>query len=111
MYWIQGILGRTQDVIQRFSTEPEYDARAYSRQNAFEVIHYGTALIQIKEIPQATAKLSEAAILTHKHSSARLGYLLGQARLRLEPWSGNSYVRDLDEKLVAAGVRWGRATA
>lgn len=33
------------------------------------------------------------------HGSARLGHMLRQARARLEPWSGNSYVRRLDESL------------
>jgi hypothetical protein len=110
-YWIHGIVGRAHDVIQKFGVEPTYDARVYSRQNAIGVIHYGTALVQLKEIPEATAKLSEAATILHQHSSARLGHLIAQARQRLEPWAGNSYVRDLDDRLLAAGVRWSGAPA
>lgn len=45
-----------------------------------------------------------AIAIMRRHSSARLGHMLTQARKRLEPWSGNTYVRDLDERLRAAAV-------
>ena len=76
----------------------------YTRERAFGLIHHGMALIQSKEIPAATARLSEAVTIMRTHSSARLGHMLTQARQRLEPWSDNAYVRDLDERMRLASV-------
>jgi hypothetical protein len=76
----------------------------FTRERAFGLIHHGMALIQSKEIPEATVKLSEAVAVMRTHSSARLVHMLTQARKRLEPWSGNSHVRNLDEMLRSVAV-------
>ncbi len=112
LYWVnayQGVgttfwfvynnLGRPNDVMDAVTVRLATISPAYKRERAFGLIQQGMALTQSKEIPEATAKLSEAIALMRTHSSARLGHLLAQARNRLEPWSENTYVRDLDEKL------------
>jgi hypothetical protein len=97
--FVFGALGRSTDVIDAASIRLRTLSTEYSRQRAFGLLHYGIALTQQKEIPEATAKLGEAATIMRTHSSARLTHLLTQARLRLEPWARNANVRSLDEKL------------
>ncbi|MEV7965331.1 hypothetical protein AB0O34_05030 [Sphaerisporangium sp. NPDC088356] len=75
----------------------------YSREQAFGLIHHGNALIQKREIPEAAAKLSEAASVMAVHSSARLIHSLRSARRQLQPWSTYTHVRDLDEELHTLG--------
>lgn len=76
----------------------------YSREQAFGLIHHGNALIQKREIPEAAAKLSEAASIMAVHSSARLIHSLRAARRQLQPWSTYTYVRYLDEQLRGIGL-------
>ena len=57
-----------------------------------------------KEIPEAAARLTEAAHITRQHSSARLAGEIDQARARLEPWATTTYVRRLDETLRSCGL-------
>ncbi|MEV5408725.1 hypothetical protein AB0K60_07800 [Thermopolyspora sp. NPDC052614] len=117
LYWVnayQGVgtsfwfifndLGRSADVIEAVTTRLAALSPAFKREKAFGLIQHGMALTQSKEIPEATAKFSEAITLMREHSSARLGLLITQARKRLEPWSGNTYVRDLDESLRSAAI-------
>jgi hypothetical protein len=77
---------------------------AYSRTHAFGLIHYAEALIQKREIPEAAAKLTEAATVMAVHSSARLVHSLRTARRRLQPWATYAHVRSLDERLVSLGL-------
>ncbi|MEV5409550.1 hypothetical protein AB0K60_12035 [Thermopolyspora sp. NPDC052614] len=102
--FIYDALGRQGDVMQVATSRLAGLGPGFSRERSFGLIHQGMALTQSKEIPEATAKLSEAITLMRTHSSARLGHLITQARKRLEPWSGNAYVRDLDERLRSAAV-------
>ncbi len=117
LYWVkeyQGIgsalcfvynnLGRSRDTIDESASVLTTIDPAFGREKALGLIHHGVALTQTKEIPEATAKFSEAITSMHTHSSARLGHLLIQARKRLEPWSGNAYVRALDDKLRTAAI-------
>ena len=117
LYWIkdsQGMggtacfvydaLGRPSDVMHVAAARLAGLGAGFSRERSFGLIHQGMALIQGKEIPEATAKLSEAITLMRTHSSARLGHLIRLARKRLEPWSSNSYVRNLDERLRSSAV-------
>lgn len=97
-------LGRAGDVMETTAPRLAAIGPSFSREKAFGLIYQGMALTQQKEIPAATASLTEAVTLMRTHGSARLGHLLTQARSRLDPWSGNAYVRDLDEKLRSVAV-------
>ncbi|MBF8191672.1 hypothetical protein ITP53_39460 [Nonomuraea sp. K274] len=74
------------------------------RDRGFALVWYADALILAKEIPEAAAKLTEAADISSQHSSARLTDQLTKARTRLAPWSDNTHVRELDETLRARGL-------
>jgi len=117
LYWIknsQGMggtacfvydaLGRPNDVMQVAAARHAGVGSGFSRERSLALIHQGMALTQSKEIPEATAKLSAAITLMRKHSSARLAHLMSQARKRLEPWSDNAHVRNLDEMLRSVAV-------
>ncbi len=77
---------------------------AYSRERAFGIAKFAEAPVQKREIAAATEKLTEAATVATRHSSARLDHVIRQVRDHLEPWSTTKYVRDLDDHLRAAGV-------
>ena len=102
--FVYNALGRAQNAADTAASQLATLGSEYSRERAFGLIHHGMGLIQSKEIPEATAKLSEAVAVMRTHSSARLVHMLAQARKRLEPWSGNSYVRDLDERLRSVAI-------
>lgn len=102
--FVYDALGRPGDVIQVTTSRLAGLDPGFSRERSFGLIHQGMALTQSKEIPAATAKLSEAVTLMRTHSSARLTHLIRQARKRLEPWSGYSYVRHLDDRLRTVTV-------
>jgi hypothetical protein len=76
----------------------------FKRRRGMMLARYAHALAQAKEIPEAAAKLTEAAHITRQHSSARLADEINQARTRLEPWAGTTYVRQLDETLRSCGL-------
>ena len=63
-----------------------------------------SALAMAKEIPEAATRLTEAAVITRQHSSARLAEEINQARARLQPWADTTYVRQLDETLRSCGL-------
>ncbi len=94
-------LNRAGDINTAAASQRADMSGGYNRDRAFGLIHQGMILTQNKEVPEATAKLSQAIMIMREHSSARLGYLLSQARNRLDPWSGNAHVRSLDENLRA----------
>jgi hypothetical protein len=81
----------------------EHDSR-FKREHGLVLARYSSAMTLAKEIPEAAAKLTEAAHLTRQHSSARLADEINQARARLEPWAGTTYVRHLDETLRSCGL-------
>ncbi|MEU6715639.1 hypothetical protein ABZ897_29605 [Nonomuraea sp. NPDC046802] len=81
------------------------DSRS-SRIRGLSLARYASALTLSKEIPEATAKLTEAADITRQHSSARLSDEIGQARARLDRWADTTYVRQLDETLRSCGLTW-----
>jgi hypothetical protein len=81
----------------------EMDPR-FKRRRGMMLARYARALAQAKEIPEATARLTEAAHLTRQHSSARLTDEINQARARLEPWTNTTYVRHLEETLRSCGL-------
>jgi hypothetical protein len=58
----------------------------------------------VREIPEAAAKLAEAASVSRRHSSARLTEEITQARARMNPWADATYVRRLDETLQSCGL-------
>jgi hypothetical protein len=103
-WFVYNSLGRPNDVMDAVTSRLATVGPAYKRERVFGLIQQGMALTQSREIPEAATRLSEAVTLTREHSSVRLGHLIGQARRRLEPWSGNAYVRNLDEKLRATPV-------
>jgi hypothetical protein len=76
----------------------------FTRLHGFALARYAHALTLAKEIPEATARLTEAADITKQHSSARLADEIKQARTRLEPWASTTYVRRLDETLRSCGL-------
>ncbi|MEU4228518.1 hypothetical protein AB0F17_29860 [Nonomuraea sp. NPDC026600] len=76
----------------------------FKRRHGLVLARYTSALTLAKEIPEAAAKLTEAAVITRQHSSARLTDEIGQARARLEPWADTSYVRQLDDTLRSCGL-------
>ncbi|MEU7742655.1 hypothetical protein [Nonomuraea sp. NPDC049158] len=78
----------------------------YKRRHGLVLARYASALTMAKEIPEAAAKLTDAAEVTRQHSSARLTDEIGQARARLEPWADTTYVRRLDETLRSCGLTW-----
>ncbi|GGP16470.1 hypothetical protein LDL08_26475 [Nonomuraea glycinis] len=79
-------------------------ARDCTRGHGFVLARYAGALAMTKEIPEAAARLTEAANITRRHSSARLTDEINQARARLEPWTNTTYVRHLDETLRSCGL-------
>ncbi|MEV6153729.1 hypothetical protein AB0L53_25630 [Nonomuraea sp. NPDC052129] len=78
--------------------------RARPRLYGLALARYAIALTLAKAIPEAAAKLAEAADVTKQHNSARLIDEVGQARARLEPWADTSYVRQLDDTLRSCGL-------
>jgi hypothetical protein len=102
--FVYNTLGHAQNASDTAAAQLASLGSGFTRERAFGLIHHGVALIQSKEIPEATAKLSDAVAVMRTHSSARLVHMLAQARKRLEPWSGNSYVRDLDERLRSVAI-------
>lgn len=74
------------------------------KERGLVLARYARGLTLVKEIPEAAAKLTEAAVITRQHSSARLTDEIGQARARLEPWVNTAYVRRLDETLRSCGL-------
>ncbi|MEV5409536.1 hypothetical protein AB0K60_11965 [Thermopolyspora sp. NPDC052614] len=102
--FIYNAAGRAGDAVNSAAAHLATLGPAFTRERTFGLIHQGIALTHAKDIPEATAKLSEAVTLMRTHSSARLGHLLTQARKRLDPWAGNSYVRSLDEWLQAVAL-------
>jgi hypothetical protein len=86
---------------ERYLTRP--DPRLKGR-HAWVLTQYARALTMTKEIPEAAARLTEAADITRQHSSARLAKEINQARTRLEPWATTTYVRQLDETLRSCGL-------
>lgn len=76
----------------------------FKRRHGLLLARYSSALTMAKEIPEAAARLTEAADITRQHSSARLSQEIGQARARLEPWAATSYVQQLDEVLRSRGL-------
>ncbi|MEU6715204.1 hypothetical protein ABZ897_27375 [Nonomuraea sp. NPDC046802] len=76
----------------------------FKRRHGMVLARYASALTQAREIPEAAARLTEAAQITRQHSSARLVDEIGQVRTRLEPWVNTSHVRQLDEALRSCGL-------
>jgi hypothetical protein len=68
------------------------------------LVRYAEALTQKREIPAAAGKIREAARISSTHSSGRLPDSIRQARARLQPWTGNKHVRELDEELISLGI-------
>ncbi|MGP3930129.1 hypothetical protein [Nonomuraea sp. KM88] len=71
----------------------------YERRHGLVLARYVSALAQAKEVPEAVAKLTEAAGITGQHSSIRLTDEIRQARARPNPWADTTHVRQLDETL------------
>jgi hypothetical protein len=82
----------------------DHDAK-FRRRHGFVLARYAAALALAKEIPEAATRLTEAAVITRRHSSARLADEISQARARLQPWAETTYVRRLDETLRFCGLR------
>jgi hypothetical protein len=76
----------------------------FKRRHGLVLARYTSALALAKEIPEAAAKLTEAADITRQHSSVRLTDEINQARARLELWANTAYVRRLDETLRSCGL-------
>ena len=76
----------------------------FKKGSGLVLARYAGALAMTKEIPEAAARLSEAAGITRQHSSVRLTDEISQARARLEPWASTTYVRQLDESLRSCGL-------
>ncbi|GGP16524.1 hypothetical protein LDL08_26610 [Nonomuraea glycinis] len=76
----------------------------YKRRHGLVLARYSSALALAKEIPEAATKLTEAANIARRHSSARLSNEISQARTRLQPWADTTYVRQLDETLRSCGL-------
>ena len=72
--------------------------------HALTLMRYAKALVAKREIPAAADKIREAAHLAVGYGSARLPGDIRETRARLEPWSGNRSVRDLDEELRSLGL-------
>ncbi|KAA9377641.1 hypothetical protein F5972_18685 [Microbispora cellulosiformans] len=65
---------------------------------------YATALTLAREIPEAVARLTEAADIAAQHTSARLAHQITHARAGLQPWAASAHVRALDTTLRAHGL-------
>lgn len=76
----------------------------WNRERGILYLEYATALIQKREIPEASAMIDAAAQITMRHSSVRLLDSIRQARVRLAPWEENKHVRDLDERLRSLAI-------
>lgn len=79
--------------------------RSFVRNHAFGALHLGNALIQSREIAEATHVLGDAADLASRNRSPRMVKLLLRSRHRLGPWQQTATVQALDERLAAYG--WG----
>jgi len=97
-------LNQSRDVItaaERYLTVHHSKSK---RGDGLVLAQYASALTMTKEIPEAAARLAEAADIARQHSSARLAAEINQARARLEPWSTNTHVKRLDETLRSCGL-------
>ncbi|MFI7447580.1 hypothetical protein ACIBQX_08805 [Nonomuraea sp. NPDC049714] len=116
LYWVSPSeveLRRSTSLVQQNQPKPviaaaeryltRLDPRLKGR-HAWVLTQYARALTMTKEIPEAAAKLTEAANITRQHSSTRLANEINQARTRLEPWATTTYVRQLDETLRSSGL-------
>lgn len=65
---------------------------------------YATALTLAREFPEAVARLTEAADIATKHTSARLAHQIAEARTGLRPRAASAHVRALDTTLRAHGL-------
>ncbi|WP_329424574.1 hypothetical protein OG339_29650 [Streptosporangium sp. NBC_01495] len=76
----------------------------WNRERGILYLEYATALIQKREIPEASAMIGAAAQISVRHSSVRLLHSIRQARVRLAPWEDNKHVQDLDERLRSLAI-------
>ncbi|WP_327589062.1 hypothetical protein OHA25_20135 [Nonomuraea sp. NBC_00507] len=117
LYWISPSVvecGAAWALIQLRQTGPAVTAAQqclagldpqFKMDRGLALVSYASALTPAKEIPEAAARLTEAAGIASQHSSARLTDQLLRARARLEPWAGNAHVQQLDDTLQACGFR------
>ncbi|MFI7703259.1 hypothetical protein [Nonomuraea sp. NPDC049480] len=77
----------------------------FKMDRGFALVRYAGALALAKEIPEAAARLTEAAEIASQHTSARLTHQLRETRAMLNPWAGNAHVQQLDKTLTARGLR------
>ncbi|MBT2230446.1 hypothetical protein [Nonomuraea sp. NEAU-A123] len=97
-------LNRPGDVIRAAEQYLAGHGAGFKKGRGLVLARYARGLTQAREIPEAAAKLTEAAVITRQHSSARLTDEIAQARARLEPWVNTAYVRRLDETLRSCGL-------
>ncbi|WP_433517658.1 hypothetical protein ACQP2T_20215 [Nonomuraea sp. CA-143628] len=97
-------LNRPEDVNKAAEQYLAEHGAGLKKERGLVLARYARGLTLVKEIPEAAAKLTEAADITRQHSSARLTDEIGQARARMEPWADTSYVRQLDDTLRSWGL-------
>lgn len=78
---------------------------SFARNQAFGMLHLGTAYLQAKEIDEAARIMGQAADLAAQTHSARLVSLMLRTCQTFGPWKHTTAVRELDEHLAAYG--WG----
>ncbi|MGH3888945.1 MAG: hypothetical protein ACRDSZ_20715 [Pseudonocardiaceae bacterium] len=77
---------------------------SFVRDFAFCTLHLGTARLLSGDIEEAARVIGEGAMLAARVRSVRLTREVRVARGRMEPWKDTQAVRELDERLVGAGV-------
>ncbi|WP_446224999.1 hypothetical protein ACTWPB_07735 [Nocardia sp. IBHARD005] len=77
---------------------------SYTRDRAVTLLELERGLIQLNEIEEAAAAVTEAARLTQQNRSPRLSAAIRDGRRELAPWATSSAVRALDAELVARDI-------
>ncbi|MEV6987219.1 hypothetical protein AB0M95_38995 [Sphaerisporangium sp. NPDC051017] len=97
-------LKRSDEAISTSEQTLKAVGKPFTRTRAFATLELATALVQKRDIATAAQRLGDVAEMAGRHSSARLVHSVCAVRRQLQPWSSNTYVRDLDEKLRVLGV-------
>ncbi|MEU3011034.1 helix-turn-helix domain-containing protein [Nocardia asteroides] len=77
---------------------------SYTRDRAVTLLELEAGLIQLGEIEEAAAAVTEAVRLTEVSRSPRLSTAIRDARRELAPWAGTGAVRALDAELAARAI-------
>jgi tetratricopeptide (TPR) repeat protein len=112
VYWFSEALiaSRQSDCLLRYDKPGEAAVSAqkalqlfgnsFTRDQAFCILHLGTAHLLSGDIEEAAAVIGEVALLAAQIRSVRLTQKVQATRAQMEPWRDILAVRELDERLI-----------